>query len=309
MISLKSRRTGWVCLAFCVLWAPRRDVDAADVDVYLLGGQSNMQGIGQLASIADQVPTTIPHCYFFVDGGFHPLILGVTKTSTRAGEFGPEVGLALELATEERPVYLIKSHFSGMPLHHGWDGGAWKGGDPVAGRRNFYPGTSEADPAQGVLYRQMLARFQAGLDALEERGDSPKVRGFVWMQGEADAKNGVSATEYAVSLRFLRDRLAEDLSLAPALPTVFGQVLPHEPASARFTHRVVIREQMARADEHSGDALAIPRARMVSTDGVSLLPDTVHYDGPGQLDLGRRFGRTLKALIRGLGDPEAPVVP
>ena len=264
-----------------------------------------MQGIGQLGSIADQVPGTIPHCYFFVDGGFRPLILGVTQTSTRAGEFGPEVGLALELATEERPVYLIKSHFSGMPLHHGWDGGAWKGGDPVAGRRNFYPGTSEADPAQGVLYQRMRTRFQAGLEVLVERGDSPKVRGFVWMQGEADAKGEVSATEYAVSFRFLRDRLSEDLGLAPALPTVFGQVLPHDPPAARFTHREVIREQMARADEHSGDALAIPQARMVSTDGVSLLPDTVHYDGPGQLELGRRFGRTLKALMLGPGDPEA----
>lgn len=131
--------------------------------------------------------------------------------------------------------------------------------------------------------------------ALQTRGDTPVIRGFAWMQGEADAKHERSATDYATSLRRLRDRLAADLGVE-SLPLVFGQVLPHEPAVARFTHRREIRAAMAAADERSGRPEALPRARMVSTDGFGLLPDTVHYDAGGQVALGRAFAAALLAI-------------
>jgi hypothetical protein len=35
---------------------------------------------------------------------------------------------------------------------------------------------------------------------------------------------------------------------------------------------------------------------MVSTDGFSLMPDTVHYDAAGQLRLGKAFAAALKEL-------------
>jgi len=53
---------------------------------------------------------------------------------------------------------------------------------------------------------------------------------------------------------------------------------------------------MAAADERSGRAEALPRARMVSTDGFGLLPDTVHYDAGGQVALGRAFAAALLAI-------------
>lgn len=81
-----------------------------------------------------------------------------------------------------------------------------------------------------------------------------------------------------------------------SLPFVFGQVLPYEPALARFTHRREIRAAMAAADEQSVQPEALPRARMVSTDGFGLLPDTVHYDAADQLALGRAFAEALRAI-------------
>lgn len=114
------------------------------------------------------------------------------------------------------------------------------------------------------------------------------------MQGEQDSKHELSATTYAASLRHLRQRLADDLKLQGPLPLVFGQVLPHEPALPRFTHRKEIRQQMAAADERSGKAEAIPLARMVSTDGFELLPDTVHYNAAAQLRLGYAFAEAMK---------------
>jgi hypothetical protein len=154
-----------------------------EVDVWLLGGQSNMQGIAKLAELPPDLPETIPHTFFWNGNSFEPLLLGQTQTSTRAGEFGPEVGFALDMATPEQPVYLVKYHASGMPLHHGWDGSQWVGDPPLAGRRNFYPGEEPDDPCQGTLYREMVAQFRAALRSFQAEGREPRVRGFLWMQG------------------------------------------------------------------------------------------------------------------------------
>ena len=77
------------------------------------------------------------------------------------------------------------------------------------------------------------------------------------------------------------------------MPVAFGQVLPHEPAMERFTHRAEIRAQMAAADARSGKPESIPGVTMVSTDGFPLKPDTVHYDAKGQVMLGEAFAKAL----------------
>ena len=270
-------------------------VPAKSVDVVLLGGQSNMQGIGQISALppADRAP--IPGAYFFIGNTFEALVPGKTKTSTRSGELGPEIGFARTMTQAGHPVYLIKYHASGMPLHYGWNRNKWEGGPPAPGRVNFYPGTDANDPATGKLYRAMRQHFQRGLAALEAQGHTPVVRGFLWMQGEQDAKHETSATTYAASLKQLRDRLASDLK-TDSLPLVFGQVLPHPEPMARFTHRTEIRAQMAAADHRSGAPESIPLTRMVSTDTFSLKKDTVHYDGPGQIQLGKAMAEALLSL-------------
>ena len=270
-------------------------VFATEVDVYLLGGQSNMQGIGKLADLPPDIPREPDALLFWNGKAIEPLVVGKTRTSSRPDEFGPELGLAAALPKGGRLRCLVKYAASGMPLHHGFNAANWVGDEPGPKRRTFYPGERADDPNQGTLYRDMLARFRAGIAALKDRGDTPVIRGFAWMQGEADAKQERSATEYAASLRRLRDRLAEDLGMM-SLPMAFGQVLPHEPALPRFTHRREIRAAMAAADERSGKPEAIPGARMVSTDGFGLLADTVHSDAAGQVALGRALAEALMAI-------------
>jgi hypothetical protein len=271
-----------------------------EVDLYLLGGQSNMQGIGKFINVDDGLLREFPDIRFFTGKQFEPLLPGQTRTSTRAGEFGPEIGFALEMGAVDRPVYLVKDHHSGMGLHHGFDGGKWVGGEPAPSRRNFYPGTDAHDENQGVLYRLMLSRYRAAIAQLEKEGHEVVIRGWVWMQGEQDAKQAASARSYAANLKHLRKRLAEDLGLSKPsdLPLVFGQVLPHEPAADRFTHRETIRAVMAQADGRSGSEKALPRSAMVPTDGLGLLPDTVHFNAAGQLALGRRFAKVLQGLLK-----------
>lgn len=281
----------------CVLSSPGR---GADVDVFLFGGQSNMQGSGKVADLPADVPREPPRTFFWNGRDFEPLVVGTTLTAKRPGEFGPEIGFAVAWPDDGRPRYLVKYASGGVPLHHGVDAADWVGDEPGPGRRNFNPGDRADDPNQGTFYRAMIDRFRDAIAALRRRGDTPRVRGLLWMQGEADAKHERAALAYAASLRRLRDRLAEDLGV-DTLPIVFGQVLPHEPAKPAFTHRREIRAAMAAADERSGRPEAIPHARMVSSDGFTLLPDVVHHDAAGLM----RLGRALAAALVSFAEPAA----
>ena len=204
-----------------------------------------------------------------------------------------ELSFASEMAKRGRPIYLVKYSASGMPLHHGWDRNTWKGGDPAPGRVNFYPGTEPEDPARGKLYRDMTRRFREAIEQIEKQGHTPRVRAFLWMQGEQDSKHEVSATTYATSLALLFRRVRADVG-SPGMQLVYGQVLPYEKAMARFTHRKQIREQMAAADARSGQPESIVDAFMVTTEDCSLKKDTVHHDSAGYWRLGQKFAEALR---------------
>lgn len=295
-----------VCVLVC-LCMPAGAQDAENpeptrqqVDVYLLAGQSNMAGSGRMDGL--------PEAWWATEGAqlysgrdWQPLNWNGAQRRPRM--FGPEIGFARVLRATEptTPVYMIKFALGGQPLDAGWDGGSadgssWVGPEPGPGRRTFYPGTSAEDPNVGVFYTQMIERAQAGMQALRDAGYEPTLRGIAWMQGEQDAKHEVSAGRYAESLALLKSRIEADLNGGESVPFVFGQVLPHDPPLARFTHRDLIRQRMAEADWRSGSDRAIDGVWMVPTEGMELMKDTVHYSTKGQLALGQAFGlEMLKA--------------
>ncbi|XAM00368.1 hypothetical protein OT109_03060 [Phycisphaeraceae bacterium D3-23] len=270
---------------------PAAEAERPTVDVYLLAGQSNMQGVGEVAELPATWLEPIEGVYFWHRDAFRMLDPGTSPISARPGKFGPELGFArsMRMLKPVQEIYLVKFYRSGQPLHHGWDGNQWVGGDPAIGRRNFYPGETEDDDMVGSHYAAMLTMARTAFAHLQSEGYEPVLRGVVWMQGEADAKNETSADEYAESLARLKRRIEEDLDSEPA-PFVFGQVLAHEPALDRFTDRPRLRERMAQADMRSGDERAIEGVWMVPTEGMPLNNDTVHYNTEGMRLLGTAFG-------------------
>ena len=285
-----------VLAAAAVLARPAvgQEQEAADrpaVDVYLLAGQSNMQGVGKVAQLPEAWRGPLPGAHFWNGEAFEVLDAGATRVSARASDFGPELGFAraLRLLQPERELHIVKFYRSGQPLHHGWNGNRWVGGDPDANRNNFFPGEEDGDANTGNHYKAMLAMARAAFAHLRAEGYEPVLRGIVWMQGEADAKHEISADEYAESLAQLKRRIEEDLESEP-VPFVFGQVLAHEPALDRFTDRPLLRQRMAQADMRSGDERAVEGVWMVATEGMPLNSDTVHYNAEGMKLLGTAFG-------------------
>lgn len=272
--------------------------DPQPVNVYILSGQSNMAGSGQANQLAETWQQPIDGAMIFKKDVFAPVQAGTS------GRFGPEIGFAHYLRNNQpgRPdIVLIKFALSGQPLDAGWgaakaDGGGFAGPEPGPNRKTFYPGTSPDDPNIGLHYNRLHAHIAKAIKSLKAKGYAPDIRGIVWMQGEADAKHEVSAGRYDRSLALLKQRLEEDFTGGNDVPFVFGQVLPHDPPLARFTSRDLIRQRMAQSDWRSGDDRAVNNIWMVSTDGMELLKDTVHYSTKGNLAMGQAFGlEMLKA--------------
>lgn len=282
---------------------------AADVNVYLLGGQSNMQGVGSVAKLTPGQKSPPGVLFWRLDGkGFEPLRLGKTVTSTK-GDFGPEVGLGLALGDASSPVCFVKSYRSGTGLDGGWKDQQWLGGTGP-GRLNFYPGTSDSDPDRGLSYIAMIDAYRAALADIRKRGDTPVVGAFFWMQGEQDTKRSESATAYAKNLKRLRERVEQDLGLT-GLPLVFGQVAPYgdrpgEKPAPLYVYRKQVRAAQAACDSASKSPDAMPLARMVSTDGFSQIADHVHYDAAGQLRLGKAFAEAYRAMNAPVAKNRAP---
>ncbi|MFN3150057.1 sialate O-acetylesterase [Bremerella sp.] len=265
-------------------------VSAQDVvDVYILSGQSNMAGSGNKSQLPEKWKATLPSVQYwdgtqFVD--FDPTTLNLNG----GGRFGPEVGFAGTMASLQpgRTIYVVKFALSGQPLHAGFNGAKWMGEEPGPNRNTFYAGTSPEDPNIGNHYKRLHDQFTKAFAALKEAGKTPQLKGIAWMQGEADAKQEVSAVNYDKSIALLKSRIEEDCQSGP-VPFAMGQVLPHVPWMERFTHRAEIRQAQADADMRSSSDRAIPGVWNVPTDGMPLLADTVHYDTTGQLMLGTSF--------------------
>ena len=255
------------------------------------------QGIGHVAELPVAWREPLPDVWFWNGDAFEPLDPTRTRLSAREGEFGPEVGFArgLRAAGRTAPVYLVKFNRSGQGLHAGWDGGRWAGPGSGPGRATFHPGDTPEDPDVGLHYRAWLEQVRAATADLSTQGLTPVLRGVVWMQGEQDSKQELAAQGYATNLRRLRARLGADLG-APALPWVYGQVLPHEPALPRFSNRTELRASMAALDARSAAPDATPGMWMVPTEGMPLLADTVHYDAIGQQRLGLAFAAAMVEL-------------
>ncbi len=272
---------------------------AEPVEVFILSGQSNMVGSPKVAQLPESERAPIPQARFWNGTDFETLVPGKTKTSQTVERFGPELAFARHYpgATPEHPIYLIKYALGGRPLHHGWHHGKWLGSPPAPNRETFYPGEGPDDPNVGTLYQKLLKQVRPALARLEAEGIAYRVRGVLWMQGEADAKHEVSATEYAQCLRQWHQRLLEDIGAAPC-PLVYGQTLPYAPRAKRFTHPVELRQSQANLDRDSGHPDAYEWARMVPTEGMDLADDTVHYNAAGQIKLGTAFADAMVAMLK-----------
>lgn len=175
-------------------------------------------------------------------------------------------------------ILVIKVAYNGEPIRKWYNKWAPPAGQPTA---------APLTPDNGRIYRELMTKTTAAL-AGKPRPDSVT---FVWMQGEADAHQGLGAV-YETSLRGLHEQLCADLKRAD-LNWVIGRISDCDMSNAKYPHWTMVRDIQVRVAEST------PRTAWVDTDDLNGPQNALHYTKQGYVDLGQRFAAKAVALITG----------
>jgi len=149
----------------------------------------------------------------------------------------------------------------------------------VARTATFLAREWSPDEEPGSLYNRLVTRARRAM-----LSDTMRLRGLLWMQGEADALEEETAQAYHIRFERFVKRLRRDIG-APDLPVVAGLI---DPPEAEFPHAATVRAALAGStlrDYATVECDDLPRRR-----------DGLHFSPRGLSMLGRRFAAALHQL-------------
>jgi hypothetical protein len=235
----------------------------AEMQIFLLAGQSNMAGRGK-PTPQDSVPNprvlALDRAMAWVPAldPLHwdkPAIAGVGP--------GRSFGLAIAATQPNARIGLVPAAVGGSPISS-WEPGVL---DPA----------TKTHPYDDALARTRIA-LRAG-----------RVRAILWHQGESDATPTLSIL-YAARLRALIARFRADLG-EPNLPFVIGQL-------GRFDGKPWTPELQRVDSAHRAIAASVPNVAFVSSDGLRDKGDKVHFDAASQRTFGERYAAAYLGLVK-----------
>jgi iduronate 2-sulfatase len=252
---------------------------AEHYEVFLLAGQSNMDGrgakkdlVGELASYSKPQPDVLIafaagglHRPLTLSNGFVPLEPGYSGTPAQkagglpTGTFGPELSFGRTLATAlpGKHVALIKYAEGGTNLRADWN-----------------------PDKKGSLYEKFIAFTRQSLKGLKDRGDTYEIRGMIWHQGESDAS--LPTDQYQKMLTEFINRVRTDLAIND-LPFVIGEVYDNG------------KRDLVRAAQQTA-AKTVAGTYFASAKGLNTFDAGTHFDAASQIKLGQRFAEPLLKL-------------
>ncbi|MEN0061045.1 MAG: sialate O-acetylesterase [Myxococcota bacterium] len=242
------------------------DLPEPDVQVVLLAGQSNMAGRASAADLPAQLQVSQDDVQLFYSGGGSLIPDILTPLESGSGsDLGPEVTLGRTLAdlVPDDDFVLIKHAVGGTSLFEDWD------------------------PDTGVEYQELSDTVADGLQALVDQGLTPEVRGFVWLQGEADVVQGRTQEQYTADLTAFVNAVRTDFAGGDDLRFVVGRLSDRQFAGSGFSNG---REDIQAAQDEVAGTVA--NVALVDTDDLTLNDDR-HYDTAGQLAMGTLLARAL----------------
>jgi iduronate 2-sulfatase len=247
--------------------------NAGGYDIFLLIGQSNMDGRGLVKDVPpDLAKPSNDHIIFYHNGiattpDWQPLRPGyssrVKGRPLPGGQFGMEVSFAPALA-KTMPgikIALIKASIGNTGLGYHWNPGAQPNDD------------KEQKP--GPCYRTALDAVNMAIAKLPP--GKHRWRGILWHQGENDAKD----KNYDKNLVRLVTRLRDDLK-TPDLPFVFGGLRPGIGAGW---------------NEVAPKAVDLaPNVAFVPSDGLE--GDALHFNSAALLEFGERYALAMAPMLK-----------
>lgn len=278
-------------------------------NVMILAGQSNAVGVGHVKHLPDHFsPEKIREFeagyplvrirYLSHDkksDGFVPTGLGCTELAKNT--FGPELGMAewLAEAYPGQEFFIVKCAVGSTSLWRDWlspSGG--EAYDPTARALSPEQAVYAVDHGlpmpTGWCYNELIALLRESLAELEEQGYTPVIRGFCWMQGEADACAAETMAPYGERY----DGLRRDL-LAAFPETMADCVFADGGISTVWPfYREMNACKEAYAATHGGCVFIDTVAAGLTTDREPAgAVDHYHYDSDATVKLGRLFAEAV----------------
>lgn len=276
--------------------------------VIILAGQSNAVGVGHVQYLPkyfspDKIKEfeagypSVPINYYShdkVSGGFVPTTLGCTEQGKST--LGPEVGLAeriSELCPNEA-CFIVKCAVGATALWRDWlspsSGGDYDPEARVASPEEAVYALNNGLPLpSGWCYNRLVQLTRESLALLETAGYAPVIRGFCWMQGEADACDPAILEAYEA--RF--DNLLKDFAEAFA-PYTGDCVTVDAGISEVWPLYGEMNALKARYAAKTGGVYldTIGRGLTTGTEPEGAV-DIYHYDCGSTVELGRFFAEAL----------------
>jgi lysophospholipase L1-like esterase len=218
-----------------------------------------------------------------------PLSIGFAVYQGRH-HIGPELGIGRALGDHlAAPVLLIKTAWGGKSL-----------------QRDFRPPSAGGDV--GAFYTRMLAEYREALAGLATDHPQlarlrPQLDGVIWFQGWNDACDRTATAEYATNLRHLIADLRREFG-APELPFVVGETGNWDGVEFRAAQR-----------QGCLDAAVAANTRFVATRhflrAAEASPNTTHGhhwfgNGESYLRIGDALGRAMLGLAAARTPPAIP---
>lgn len=257
-----------ILLCLITLFVP---INAEHFDLFILAGQSNMQG---WRSNAAQYPTDyhnldekIPFYYKTQKYGSSNgewWSLGPQPGHFQSGHFGPEISFARVLSRYNYQPAIFKYSSGGTSIKKDW----------------------KAPGAKG-LYDDMVMHLKKAINELTNNGHTVSLAAFVWIQGESDAYSAQLANEYYWHLRKMITHMRNNVLKSPDLPLILSVDELHPRVQ---THPQVVQAQRKLANE-------LRHSVFMSMKGLEK-DDVTHLTAKGTIHQGMRLFQSYKTALK-----------
>ncbi len=239
------------------------------IDLIVLAGQSNMQGLTGNAGSYPVDPKEIDQRvrFYWVTPGHNSskgkwTFLQPQGGRSPEGHFGPEVTLARQLVDDGCNLAVFKYSLGSTSLEADWKA-----------------------PGQNGMYDQMIAELRRSVILLQEQGHKIHFKAFIWLQGESDAETKGLADGYGDRLKLLIQDFRKNVAKDSKLPIILGVDEQH-PWVTKFPSVVESQKKLAAQGQN---------VMFTSMNGLEKA-DSSHLTPKGLEEHGNRLFIAYKAL-------------
>ena len=287
-----------LAFAFSLLLISATSGQAAELNVYILTGQSNSLGTTNLeTSPGPGVHMADSQTDFFwanAAGGsssniaYPPALSSssdglITDLQVQGGEggnltfWGPEFGFARRLYDAGERNFLVVKASKGGGLNTFWD-----------------KTTFDTNNNSGHMWGHLRDTVDSALENVINNGDSFNIKGLMYLQGESNNSTGAAA-----SGQLLRDLIgnlqthvnSQYPNTADNMFTVIGEIAA---STSNANRNLTTQQQMQLAASSSA-------IEFVTTRDLPLKSDGIHFGRDAKLTIGRRFADVFNLISGGPG--------